>query len=641
MGKRKGQGPLNKVISPVAAGHFYKWQSAFFILVLLITGTALATTSPAQAQEVSFGSWSIGGHSELQFGGPVSGDKPVTYTQFAIVSGDTATFSISRDGVTGRTFQPGESPFGVLRFAPATLGLHSAVWRIAWTQDDHSASVDLVVSGTGVAQNVLDFGQQPVGIGREFSLGGGTISPGNAVTFAISVTPSGSGFEILEDNHTGRTFLPGEPGPISKFEFKPIAVGPTSAIYRTEWFEGDLNLSVDQVLQGEGINPPSITISKVTASGTGPSIGFGMNSLSFCSSDIIRCEATTTNDAGLTIEWSVRPGISSGVPLSILPNATPNSYDFQLINLPHWVDPDGFYPDYPRPALTFTVIASLKDVASGAVKATSDPVTVTQDDRGRLRQEYVDYDASPIDGEPPVPPVSWFSPFLRTGDIGENTQREFDWAIIDQWADTPLVTTGAIPGAIQQVKALAPTLKVGPIVVNSLYRSPLRNLQVGSDAPGSRHLWGMAVDLNVSDFGGYTEQENYNILANICRYLGFRVQPEGRTNHVHIQKVGPANDSVITIRPVSAASYEHDGGGVTVTINGAGFVPNSVVQLDGVALPTKVISATKITAHLSYAQFGTAAYSNIAVHNPGSIAVANPGAYGGTSNFISGRPLQP
>jgi hypothetical protein len=84
------------------------------------------------------------------------------------------------------------------------------------------------------------------------------------------------------------------------------------------------------------------------------------------------------------------------------------------------------------------------------------------------------------------------------------------------------------------------------------------------------------------------------------------------------------NNPVPSISSISPPLVVALGGNFTLTVNGSGFVPGSVVQYDGSPRPTTFVSATKITAQIS-------SHDIIAVGTH-AITVVNPSPGGGTSN---------
>ena len=64
----------------------------------------------------------------------------------------------------------------------------------------------------------------------------------------------------------------------------------------------------------------------------------------------------------------------------------------------------------------------------------------------------------------------------------------------------------------------------------------------------------------------------------------------------------------------------------TLTVNGTGFVSNSVVNWNGNALATQLVSGSQLTATLPAADIATA--------NTGWVTVVNPAPGGGTSDLV-------
>jgi hypothetical protein len=84
------------------------------------------------------------------------------------------------------------------------------------------------------------------------------------------------------------------------------------------------------------------------------------------------------------------------------------------------------------------------------------------------------------------------------------------------------------------------------------------------------------------------------------------------------------NNPAPTTSSLSPTSATAGGAGFTLTVNGTGFVPGSIVKFNGVAKVTSVIGSTQITAAISAADIATA--------GPVSVTVTNPAPGGGTSN---------
>ncbi len=87
------------------------------------------------------------------------------------------------------------------------------------------------------------------------------------------------------------------------------------------------------------------------------------------------------------------------------------------------------------------------------------------------------------------------------------------------------------------------------------------------------------------------------------------------------------NNPVPTITSISPTSATAGGAGFNLTVNGTGFVANSVVNFGGNARTTTFVSATQLTAAILASDIATAGNVNVTVTNP------SPG--GGNSNSAS------
>lgn len=96
----------------------------------------------------------------------------------------------------------------------------------------------------------------------------------------------------------------------------------------------------------------------------------------------------------------------------------------------------------------------------------------------------------------------------------------------------------------------------------------------------------------------------------------------GTSNSVEFTVASPAGiPRITTINPTTVQS---DNPGFTLTVNGSNFAPQSVVRINGNALPTTFVSNTQLTAQVSTSDIVTAGNTSITVFT------APPG--GGTSN---------
>jgi len=99
--------------------------------------------------------------------------------------------------------------------------------------------------------------------------------------------------------------------------------------------------------------------------------------------------------------------------------------------------------------------------------------------------------------------------------------------------------------------------------------------------------------------------------------LGFVVASFGQT---------PPNPVPFVNQPLVPAAVAPGGPGLTLTVNGTGFVPDSVVNWNGSPRPTTFVSSAQVTA----------AIPDTDIANPGtaSITVVNPAPGGGASNVV-------
>jgi hypothetical protein len=78
--------------------------------------------------------------------------------------------------------------------------------------------------------------------------------------------------------------------------------------------------------------------------------------------------------------------------------------------------------------------------------------------------------------------------------------------------------------------------------------------------------------------------------------------------------------------PLSPTRITPGSGSFTLTVNGTGFIPASVLRWNGLPLPTSFVSAARLTAKVSRSALGTPSSAQVTVFNPA------PG--GGSSNVV-------
>ena len=87
-----------------------------------------------------------------------------------------------------------------------------------------------------------------------------------------------------------------------------------------------------------------------------------------------------------------------------------------------------------------------------------------------------------------------------------------------------------------------------------------------------------------------------------------------------------ANPVPLINQPLVPAAIAPGGPGFTLTVNGTGFVPGSVVNWNSVGRATIFVSSSQVTA--------TILASDVAIAKTGAVTVANPSPGGGLSNTI-------
>lgn len=102
-----------------------------------------------------------------------------------------------------------------------------------------------------------------------------------------------------------------------------------------------------------------------------------------------------------------------------------------------------------------------------------------------------------------------------------------------------------------------------------------------------------------------------------------------RTGTITIQGNNPT-PAITTLSPTSA---NQNSGALTLTVNGTGFIPASIVRWKGGDRATTFVSATQLTAQITAADVSAA--------GPAAITVFNPTPGGGTSNSVNFNVVGP
>jgi hypothetical protein len=100
----------------------------------------------------------------------------------------------------------------------------------------------------------------------------------------------------------------------------------------------------------------------------------------------------------------------------------------------------------------------------------------------------------------------------------------------------------------------------------------------------------------------------------------------GTSKSIKVGAATPENPVPLINQPLSPDAVVSGEGGVTMTVDGTGFVSGSVVNWNGKPRVTSFVSASKLTA--------TVLATDIATFNAASVTVFNPPPGGGTSNVV-------
>jgi len=115
-------------------------------------------------------------------------------------------------------------------------------------------------------------------------------------------------------------------------------------------------------------------------------------------------------------------------------------------------------------------------------------------------------------------------------------------------------------------------------------------------------------------------------VAGTAQVTVFNPAPGGGTSNAQTFTINNPNNPVPTTTSLSPSSATAGGPAFTLTVNGSGFVANSVVRWSGASRTTTYVSATQMIASISTADIAAAGTAQVTVFNPA------PG--GGTSQGL-------
>ncbi|MFN8537727.1 MAG: choice-of-anchor D domain-containing protein [Thermomicrobiales bacterium] len=365
--------------SPGAAGYFADALEVSNTIPAVIASSAVvgsAVAAPTPALTISpavlnFGSVSVGANASQTVTLSNTGSAPFNITG---ISGAGGAFSVSGNGCTGTTLNPGDSCTFAVTFAPTAAGATSVTLSISDTAPGNPHS--LSATGTGVS-NVLSFTPSPLNFGQIAVGSGSTLgvlitNTGNGPVAIASVTGLGGGgpFSYVGNSCAGITLAPGDSCAVN-VQFAPTTIGlfsdairvngPGAVLLATSGVQGSSvtaatpAISFSPAVLNFGTVSVGATVSQtVTVTNTG-GVAFGITSLSAlaapfslsgngCTGTVLNpgqsCTFTVTyaptaagaSSASLTVTSSA-PGSPhtigiSGTGVSSVLNFNPNPLDF-------------------------------------------------------------------------------------------------------------------------------------------------------------------------------------------------------------------------------------------------------------------------------------------------------------------------
>lgn len=243
----------------------------------------------------------------------------------------------------------------------------------------------------------------------------------------------------------------------------------------------------------------------------------------------------TTNPTDAQVSWTITPnGAHSG---TVADNrGTTKEFSFTP-------DVTGVRPNYqgtgsrqPNPAISYTISYTVTSPREDPFTGTA---TITQNDRARLRQEYVDFGLI-------VPTLNDVAPSIST--------QNFDGTEFSQNSNySPYV----INGGMQQIAQSTRAVFGQPIRISSAYRNPQRNRAVGG-VQNSVHMSGGAVDMQPSGTGTMVQLYRAALAVNPGQVL----LEQGPTQLLPGNWSPPTGTSTFSVANATISTSDSDGDGL-------------------------------------------------------------------------------
>jgi uncharacterized protein (TIGR03437 family) len=134
---------------------------------------------------------------------------------------------------------------------------------------------------------------------------------------------------------------------------------------------------------------------------------------------------------------------------------------------------------------------------------------------------------------------------------------------------------------------------------------------------GSFVQWnGSALTTSYMNANQLTASVPANLIANAGNASVSVLNPGGASSSALPFTITAATPSLSSLAPNSATA---GGGGLTLTVNGSGFLNGSAVEWNGSPLTTSYVDASRLTASVAAASIASVGTANVVVVNPGGI----------------------
>ena len=610
-------------------------------VTITLNGTAANPAVNVSPASLTFSAQTVGTASSPQtvtLSNPTNASVTVSGTAPTITGTSPSDFSIGTNHCTGQTLPAttGSCTVTVI-FTPGLSGGTARSATLTISDTSPAASFPVILSGTAIAPDVT--------ISKSHT---GTFFVGQTGTYTITVTNTGTegttGTTTATDTlPTGLTFSSNtNSGVWSCVAASQTVTCTSSAVIAASGGVSAFNLVVNVAAAAAGTPTNSVTVTTAGDTGTTGKTATDQTTVSF-----------------------PLPTITSLSPTS----ATAGAAGFTLtVNGTNYVS--GSVVNFNGTATTTTFVSATQLTASvtAAEIATAGTfnVTVTNPAPGGGASGN-----SPFTVNNPSPTISTLSPSsatvggaaftltvngtnfnhssvvtfngtARTTTFVSATQLTIQVTTGDiaALASLPLFVTNPAPGGGTSTTVILPVTNPPPTITTISPTSAIAGAAGFTlTVNGTGFVTGATVNFNgnskTTTFVNSTQVTAAITAADIAAAGTFNVTvtnpaPGGGTSGASPFTV---NNPVPTITSLSPSSALAGGAAFTLTVNGTNFNSSSVVNFNGTAATTTVVSATQVTAAITAAQIATAGSLNVTVTNP-----APGGGTSGNSSFAVNNP---